>query len=335
MVARWRVLIVLPLLGALISYAASYAIAPTFTATTSFVSDSPDKSSNLGAFASVASQLGVGLAASPTSSPQFFGDVLHSNEIMGRVLQSRIPSPTLTRGDSVTVRELYSEPRATTQEWDDRALQKMRKKLDVSVNPRTGIIELRIGAPDPKSAVFIARRFVETLNAFNLNTRQSQARQRRRFTGERLREAQDSLARAEAAQQAFLQSNRSYRGAPGLEASFERLQRQISVYQELYSTLRRDYETARINEVNDTPVITVVEHPTEPLKRSAPNRFVMAAAGATLAAFIALGWLLAVSFSEQLRLTRPENHARLRALRGTFLRSLGLGRRREPELPGR
>lgn len=171
--------------------------------------------------------------------------------------------------------------------------------------------------------MLVARRFVEVLNEFNLGTRQSQARQRRRFTGDRLRESQDSLARLEDALQVFLQTNRSFREAPALQARYDRLQRQISVYQELYTTLRREYEAARISEVNDTPLITVVERATVPLRRSAPNRGLMAVVGAMLGGFVALVWLLVVSSLGQLRTRRRADYERLVQASRTFLGTLG------------
>ena len=51
-----------------------------------------------------------------------------------------------------------------------------------------------------------------------------------------------------------------------------RLRRQVEVRQELYLTLRREYETARIEEVNDTPVITVIDSALVPQRKSRPNR---------------------------------------------------------------
>lgn len=322
-VARWRVLIVLPLVSGAVAYALTFAVSPTYTSTTSFIADAPDRSSALGGFASVAAQLGVGFSSSPTSSPAFYADVLYSNEVMGRVLQSRIPGRVGALGDSLLVMELYARKKKTPEEWMDRALKGLRKNASVSVNPRTGIIELKTSAPQAQASMLVARRFVEVLNEFNLGTRQSQARQRRRFTGDRLRESQDSLARLEDALQVFLQTNRSFREAPALQARYDRLQRQISVYQELYTTLRREYEAARISEVNDTPLITVVERATVPLRRSAPNRGLMAVVGAMLGGFVALVWLLVVSSLGQLRTRRRADYERLVQVSRTFLGTLG------------
>ena len=46
----------------------------------------------------------------------------------------------------------------------------------------------------------------------------------------------------------------------------------MAVQQELYLTLRREYEAARIEEVNNTPVLTIIDHPSVPGRRIRPQR---------------------------------------------------------------
>jgi uncharacterized protein involved in exopolysaccharide biosynthesis len=74
-----------------------------------------------------------------------------------------------------------------------------------------------------------------------------------------LREAETELYQAEADLQAFLRQNRTFRDAPELAFEHSRLQRQVTLRQELVSSLSQAREQARIDAVRDTPVITVVE----------------------------------------------------------------------------
>jgi hypothetical protein len=65
-----------------------------------------------------------------------------------------------------------------------------------------------------------------------------------------------------------------------------RLRRQVEVANEIYLTLRREFESARIDEVNDTPVITVVDAAVPPRLRSWPRRTLMMA----VAMFVGIGF---------------------------------------------
>lgn len=59
----------------------------------------------------------------------------------------------------------------------------------------------------------------------------------------------------------FYKRNRNF-GSPDLQAEEARLQRQVNVQQQLYLTLAQGFETAKIDEVRNTPVVTVLERPT-------------------------------------------------------------------------
>lgn len=329
LVARWRLLVVIPIVCGVIAGIITFFIPPQFTSTTTFVSAGQrDLTASLGSFANVASQLGVGIPTNPTTSPQFYGDVLRSREIVGEVLASRMPDPRSDHSsDSVALTELYAKKKGSPAIRLDDAVTRLLRASSVSVNPRTSIIELHVSSRYPTTAAFTARRFVAALNRFNLETRQSEAHRRRQFVGDRLKEAQDSLARAERAQQDFLLSNRGdLRGAPTLEAQYERYQRQIQTYQDLYSNFRREFETARVDEVNDTPILTVIDTAAVPIKRSSPHVTLTVIAGAMLGLLLAIGLLLTHGYMEKLRRQRPGDYDQFKELRRIFLRTLGVRR---------
>ncbi len=297
----WRRLLAIPLVAALVGYAASYAVTPTYTAVTSFVAESRERQPAASGFAGIASQLGVGIG-SPTNSPQFFADVLRSHGLLMTVLASKVPAPGRPAGDSVRVIDVIEEPRPDSAARLDKALERLTRQTAASVNPRTGIIELRVSTHYPVTSAEVARVFLRALDEFNLVKRQTQAGQRRRFAEARLHEAQDSLRRAEQGIEDFLLSNRSYRNAPTLQVDFERRQRAINTFQSLVSDYRREFETARVDEVNDTPLISIVDAASVPLRRSAPNRAAAAVGGMMLGALAASALLVLAGLRARRRL---------------------------------
>jgi hypothetical protein len=56
--------------------------------------------------------------------------------------------------------------------------------------------------------------------------------------------------------------------SPGLTLERQRLQRRVEISQQVYLTLAQGYEQARIDEVRDTPVITVVDAPENTVEQS-------------------------------------------------------------------
>jgi uncharacterized protein involved in exopolysaccharide biosynthesis len=101
---------------------------------------------------------------------------------------------------------------------------------------------------------------IEELNTFNLTKRQSQAKAERRFAEKRAAEARASLRDAEDARRDFAIRNR-VQGSPTLTLEAERLGRTVSLRQQLLTSIEQSLESAKLREVQDTPVITVFQQP--------------------------------------------------------------------------
>jgi tyrosine-protein kinase Etk/Wzc len=119
---------------------------------------------------------------------------------------------------------------------------------------------------NPSLAAQATSRILEELNRFNLSTRQTRAAAERRFTEQRLRDVQAELRAAEDELQRFLQRNRDFRNSPVLVFEQDRLAREVAMKQQLYTTLAQAVEQAKIDEVRDTPVITIIERPEVPVR---------------------------------------------------------------------
>jgi uncharacterized protein involved in exopolysaccharide biosynthesis len=146
----------------------------------------------------------------------------------------------------------------------EKTLRALRKKVvSTTVATRTtGMVTVQVRTKSPYVSLKIADRLLEGLNYFNLITRQSQAREERRFTEGRLEAARASLRAAEDALQRFLQTNRQFAESPALTFQRDRLQREVLLQQQVVISLAQQYEENRIREVRDTPVITLIEKPT-------------------------------------------------------------------------
>jgi uncharacterized protein involved in exopolysaccharide biosynthesis len=84
--------------------------------------------------------------------------------------------------------------------------------------------------------------------------------------------------------------------------------------QELYTSIAREYELARLAEVNDTPVITVLDAATVPMRRSAPRRTLLVLIAGMLAGVLALGIAIVEVKRGELARAHPEVALRFRRL---------------------
>jgi uncharacterized protein involved in exopolysaccharide biosynthesis len=273
LVSRWKLIAATALICGLL--AALYLVLQprTYTATTSFTpenSSSTGLMSNLAGLAGLAGQLGLGTGSSSSVSPEFFVRLVHSEEVLRPTLLTDFTSDSGSAPRPLLA--ILEVPGSSREAQLQTGVQMLRKRTEATTDKATGIVTLKATLQSPRLAADVANHLVHLLNKFNLESRQSQSREQRRFSGERLAVAEQELRAAEQAQLAFLQRNRQYMDSPLLTFEYSRLSRQVQLRQEVYQTLTKAHEEARIAEVRDTPVLTVIDSALAPVRPSGPHR---------------------------------------------------------------
>ena len=282
-------------------------------------------------FAGLAAQFGLSVGAtSGEESPEFYAEVLKSRELLRQVASTRyrfaakVGSRDTIEGNLLS---LYGVSGRTPEERLALAAKILDKKVQVRANAKVGVVTLATQAKWPELAVKLNRRLLDALNEFNLQTRQSHANAERRFVEERMRLAQDALREAEAAVTRFNEANRRYQESPALAAEMARLQRHEQLQQEVYSTLAKAYEQARIDEVRNTPVVTIVDPPEGTVERSGRGAVVTGVLGFGVGLALGIAFVLATRILALHRVANPREFEEFQSLR----RSIGLRlRQRRP-----
>jgi capsule polysaccharide export protein KpsE/RkpR len=214
----------------------------------------------------------VNLGAEASRSPAFYADLIRSREILSGALAANIAGAQ--PGDSITVSGLYRITGSTPEQRLDEGIKELRRRITLAVDQRTNVVRVTIEAPRAAAARDVLQLLLDRLADFNIHTRQTTAGERRKFIEGRVASSERQLQSAEEALRAFYEKNRQWQSSPQLRFEEQRLNRQVAVQQELYLTLRREYETARIEEVNNTPLLTIIDHPAVPGRRIRPQRMI-------------------------------------------------------------
>jgi uncharacterized protein involved in exopolysaccharide biosynthesis len=234
----------------------------TYTVASSFTPQSERLSSGL---AGIAAQFGVQLPSSDAgASPDFYVELLQSRRILGETIKTKYTFPTDTGKVTGTLMDVLEIEGETEGEREETALRRFRNMITTELDRPSGVVTVEVETHDPELSAQVSRRLLDLLNRFNLETRQSQASAERRFTERRLAEAKQELLEMENKLQAFLEVNRDVGTSPLLRFRQERLEREVSIRQAVVSALAQNFEQARIDEVRDIPVITIVEAPEPP-----------------------------------------------------------------------
>lgn len=313
---HWRMLVLLPLVLAVTVFLGSFLLRIRYTSVTTFLPETQSSRLQLsGGLAGLAAQFGLPLGGA-SQSPLLYVQIIQSQRLLGTVLGARFANPDRARfgtADSVPLLQLLDLPKQPTPARAfDAGIRYLRQDaIGVDVDLKTNLVSLTAEAEYPSLAQAMADQILEVVNEFNRGIRRSQARARREFAEGRAQEYQQALSEAERVLEQFYVRNRTYRGSPELAAMEARLQRQVTIQQELYLSMRREVETARLEEVNNVPLLTVVDPPAVPVRKSFPKRGLVALFG--LLAGMTLG-LMRVLVDPALRLHASSPAADVEAL---------------------
>lgn len=274
-----RTILVVVAAGFILALAAALLRPTYYTSTFSFVPQSGQDQTRSG-LASLAGQFGISVGAlgGQSQPPQLYADLLDTREILGKIARDTV---ILNGRERVPLSEFLGVQGSSEPIVLENTIRKLREKVvTASVATRTtGMVTVTARTGSPEVSRYIAQQLLDGLNQFNLETRKSQATEERRFTESRLAEAKASLRASEDALQRFLEGNRQMGGFSQASFQRERLQREVSLQQQIVTSLAQQYEEARIREVRDTPVITLIEKPTLPVLPDPRGRVLTLAMG--------------------------------------------------------
>lgn len=309
-----RSIVILSLFGGLFAISLALTADRRYRAAASFVPHAAE--SSVGGAAALARRFGVnvGGAGRNTYSPEFYAHLARSRQVLSDAVQSSYAVPVRGRDRTATLIEIYGIEAATRAETVRDAVQELRGNTSVSVDLETGVVEVAVSAMTPDLAEAISARILELLRDFNRRDRHSQAMAEVQFIAERLEEAGARLRTAEEALQRFYDSNRQFQTSPELMFEHQRLQRQVSMSQALYTNLAESHENARIEAAKDLPVLTVVNQPQGsalPLGRGTVKRGIL---GALLGFIVAMGLAFTRSYANNLSSEESPAMAELRSV---------------------
>ena len=314
----------------------------SYTATTSFIPQMSEAGASR--LAGLASQFGFQVPTqSPGETPAFYSELVESREILSPLAREELTFQEEEDEEVFTVTGTLPDLLEIDEEEEpgvrrEEAMKWLREEaISVSTGRETGLVEVSVQTPWAGLSQLLARRILDRVNAFNLQTRQSRAAAERTFVEDRLAEARDSLRAAEDRLEAFLESNRQFlanrSSSPELSFRHERLQRQVAMQQQVYTSLAEAYEQARIAEVRNTPVITVVESPERPVRPDSRQGVLKLALGVILGGMLGVFLAFGQEFMHRARSQEDEEYrefSTLWAQTRADVKSLGglLGRRK-------
>jgi uncharacterized protein involved in exopolysaccharide biosynthesis len=240
-----------------------------------------------------AGALGVALSAFSefSQSVSFYADLARTKGILGKVARKEYvssSSPTVKRPLAKVLGIGEPDPERAAK----LAVERLAKNVSYTISSRTGVVGLVVKEQDPLVAQQVNANILVEIDRWSKDEGHRQAVREREFIEQLVGDSRRRLAQAEQAVRSFLELNRQYETSPELVLEFARLNRDVMLQQQVYTSLTQTYEQARVEEVREPTLINVVESadlPVEPQRKEALRTTLMG-----LAAGLLVGMVLAV-----------------------------------------
>ncbi len=293
-VERLRSVLWFGLVGLATALVATVVVPPVYRSNASFVANSSGQSKVQSAAGSspiggLLSQFGGTLGGDPSESPNFYLQLLYSRELLTRLLVSKFPDPrTSNIQDSARLVDILRIRSKDPVRRMELGVKQLTKSINGGLDAKTNLVWFSSDAEYPQLSSQMANRLMALVSAFNRETRVSRAKSKREFLERRLDSAKTELRQAEESLRYFYEQNRGVLAAPGLKAEEQRLKRVTDVGSDLFLNLQGQLEVARIDEINDAALITVIDTAVAPRKAQWPRYGVATMAGLSIGLLIGL-----------------------------------------------
>jgi uncharacterized protein involved in exopolysaccharide biosynthesis len=225
-------------------------------------SESKSETSGLAGLAALA---GINMPQQ-TSFETFYNDIIMSHGFLDTIIQMKWKT---SKGMEQSLAEAYQIKVDTTLPGAGGIfLQRMhdfirKKKIIVFEREPTGLMTLTCTTLDPQLSYELNAFLLARLDEFNRVKKKSRASEKKVIVEERLKEVEQGLRESEERLQHFREKNISV-STPSLILEQQRLIREVEVNGALYQELRKQFEISKIEIVDNTQFLNVLENPIVP-----------------------------------------------------------------------
>ena len=273
---HWKMLIIIPTITCIFAiYYVQFVAQPVYVATAKIVPSAGGSStSNM---RGLAAQFGVsvpgGEEGSITSS-WVYPELIQSRTLARAVLKRNFDTNKFGEDQSLLKILTYSEdePTSDLDRLEQNGVNTLLGMINVSKDPESSILTLEVSASEPQFSADIATAVIEELDRYQQKFKSTRVSEKRQFIEGRIEEVQIDLEKAEDALKQFRYRNHQIQNSPSLLLEQERLAREVQVIIGVFQTLKQENELAKIQEVEETPVVHVLDPPEAPLERSKPKK---------------------------------------------------------------
>ena len=245
---------------------------PTYVSTSKIVS-SGASNSGVSQAAGLAAQFGISLGATQSGPKWIYSEMITSRDIAKKILSRTInvegKQKSKTLYNIILGEDFNNNDKDRTEFFAYEALMSM---IEISEDQLTGIITLDVKSHDKYLAYQLNKIIIEELDNHQREYNNTLTARGRNFIEERILQTERELNLAEEALKNFRESNRRIQNSPGLLLDQQRLDREVVVLTGVFTTLKQQLETTKIEQVKESDYVIIINPPNIPLYYTSPKK---------------------------------------------------------------
>ena len=290
---------------------------PTYVSKATFMSSgsSDNKSQMMG----LASQFGIAMPIGNSSPKWSYEEVIKSRTMAKSLLVHRFDTDEF--GKQKELLQILTYGNEKTEFGIDTLIIEGIESVTsmIEVTKTISLFELEISASEPQLSADIADAVMVELAGHQRDHNARKTKETRQFIEERLLDTKAELEKAEEALKLFRERNRSIFESPQLQLEQERLSRDVAVLIGVFTTLKQQLETAKIEEVKESDYVIILDTPYIPLYPDKPKKKRMV----ILAGILGIGLGMILAFIKEFVLNRDEEEQeKFCEIKNNFLKNI-------------
>jgi uncharacterized protein involved in exopolysaccharide biosynthesis len=238
----------------------------------------PGNNSGLGAngLSGIASQFGVNVGAGGSqadlSSPSLFPELLSSRTFAEKILFKKFK--TEQYGEELSLLAILTHgdqpPTKDKKTLLSKAIISLNDMLKFEKSPSSTFSLIKVSTTEPAFSKELAEIALSELESLNRYYKSQTVREKTMFITNRISSVEDELINSEKNLKVFNEKNRQV-SSPALQLEFDRLSREVEIKQGIFLTLKQQLELAKIEEIQETSIVQILDMPQFPIGPSNIN----------------------------------------------------------------
>jgi uncharacterized protein involved in exopolysaccharide biosynthesis len=218
----------------------------------------------------IAARFGISLPNTQSEQKWAYPEIIKSRTIARSMLKRIFDTEKF--GPQKSLLQIFNQNKSISnvnlEKLEILAVNDLINRIHISEDKLTSILTVGITAFEPSFAKNLTSTLIEEIDNHQKNYNKGKTSETKIFIQGRIIDTEKELVVAEERLKIFRDRNRRIENSPSLLLEQQRLNREVTVLTGVFTTLKQQLETTKIEEVRESDYVIIIDPPELPISRS-------------------------------------------------------------------